>query len=94
MSANNFQVRRLLRMRSRYDTSKIPILPPLTEFQAAEATASLVPFALCEQEMSESDLETLRQIAEDKSAATGRLRRIPKEIPVAEPVSCVSRLSS
>ena len=59
--------------------------------QAIESnSAAVLPFALCEQEISDRDIETLVKIAENKNATVGRLRRAPKKIPIAEPTATES----
>ena len=41
-----------------------------------------LPVAMREQEISEHDFETLVRIAEDSNAPTGRLKKIPRKIPI------------
>ena len=45
-----------------------------------------LPVALRNDEISERDGEALFRIAEDPEAKEGRLRRVPRKIPVEEPV--------
>jgi hypothetical protein len=60
-----------------------------TDRDGAKALPSILPLAMRVEEITEGEAETLRRIAEDKTAPAGRLRRPPKAIPAAEPVTTI-----
>ena len=66
----------------------VPVRPPLSngliEPLDQDPVVSDLPLALRNDEITESDFETLRRIAEDSTSPTGRLRRVPQSVPVVE----------
>ena len=50
---------------------------------SSDPSASVLPLALRDTEITEGDVEVLLSVARDKSALTGRYKRVPKKLPEA-----------
>lgn len=51
-----------------------------------EQNKPVLPLALRETELTESDVAVMLRVARDKTAQAGRYKRAAKRLPVAEPV--------